>query len=82
MSPHFSLVLLAAFTGASRIPPLGFTKKITTTWFDQELNIRRYPQISTCGLTLVLPRGYKDEIEFTNYMEIAVRSSLDCFGHV
>ena len=72
-------VFLAALTGSSRISPAGFHKKIST-WFDKENGVLRYPKISTCGLELELPRGCTDDDEFSGYMEIAIRSSLECFG--
>jgi len=75
-------LFLGVLTGASRVPIFGFTKKITVDWFDKEPGVRRYPKISTCGLQIELPRGCTDEEEFATYMDTAIRSSLDCFGHV
>jgi len=75
-------LFLQVLTGASRIPPLGFSKRVSVTWFDKEEGVVRFPKISTCGLQIELPRGCPDDEEFATYMDIAIPSSINCFGHV
>ena len=73
---------LQTLTGSSRVPPLGFPGKIKVEWFDKAENECRYPRISTCNLSIELPRGFSDTDVFENYMNEAIIGSRNYFGHV
>jgi hypothetical protein len=48
--------VLAFFTGAERIPPLGFHNQPTLNFNDNN----PFPTASTCGIVLTLPTQYHD----------------------
>lgn len=47
--------LLTFITGADHIPPCGFTKDIDVLFYPAD-DVCRLPHVSTCALTLWLPR--------------------------
>lgn len=47
--------LLTFITGADHIPPCGFTKAIDVYFYTPD-DVCRLPHVSTCALTLWLPR--------------------------
>ena len=53
--------ILSFFTGADRIPPLGFIDHDTTLNFSC---VNPYPTASTCGLCLTLPTKYDNYDDF------------------
>ena len=65
--------VLAFWTGAASIPPLGFDKDLGVSFVSGE--IRRLPSASTCGMVLQLWRGYTDPDEFSADMVKAIRWS-------
>jgi len=68
-------VVLEFLTGASQEPPLGFPKEIEISFFTPEEHVTRYPSVSTCFLTVALPRGYSDDVAFADYMDRAILES-------
>ena len=72
--------VLMFITGADRVPPLGFNKPITITFYDQDGEKRR-PWSSTCSLQLHLPRGEEDAEAFNDLMFSALKESCG-FGKV
>ena len=60
--------LLVFISGASKIPPLGFTVPIRVKFYDDVLTERRRPWSSTCSLTLNIPRGYENPEQFKSLM--------------
>lgn len=48
--------VLAFTTGAEKVPPAGFDHKIQIQFYDLE-GSSRLPYVSTCALTLSLPRN-------------------------
>ena len=61
-------LLLVFFTGAERIPPIGFDA-------DGSLNFNGgniFPTASTCALTLTLPSRYKEYTSFKDKMLYAL----------
>jgi len=50
--------LLQFFTGADKVPPIGFHKAITIGFYDMTYQ-RHYPTVSTCDLSIQLPRGFQ-----------------------
>ena len=52
--------VLVFFTGADRIPPMGFNKRLTVTFL---LNPNdKFATASTCDLQLRLPTGYGSDL--------------------
>lgn len=47
------------FSGASKVPPLGFSKTPTLNFSGDNI----YPTASTCALTLTLPTRYREDYE-------------------
>lgn len=75
---------LKFLTGCNSVPPMGFKKKVTVSFFDHVLTSfsRIYPSVSTCGLTLSIPRHVVDKNVFDKYMKTAIRCGGDFFGHI
>ena len=69
--------LLIFTTGTGSAPPLGFDHLITVEFYDFVGNVRRRPWSSTCALSLNLPRGVEDPVEFNALMK---ESLLECHG--
>jgi len=65
------LDLLQFITGADRLPPLGFHKSISVVFYDMTAQ-RHYPSVSTCDLSIQLPRGFQCPDEFQCLLEEAV----------
>ena len=51
--------LLQFTTGADAVPPMGFPGCLNVIFYDQEEGVTRYPNASTCAMTLALPRGHE-----------------------
>ena len=51
--------ILVFFSGASRLPPLGFQKSPTLNFSEENL----YPTASTCSLILNIPTRYGSDYE-------------------
>ncbi|KAJ8246601.1 hypothetical protein GJAV_G00253300 [Gymnothorax javanicus] len=73
--------LLIFVTAADHIPPLGFPGECIIRFSDQEPGTRRLPYASTCAVTLHLPRGIDESVEFRDMMDMALKGSLG-FGKV
>ena len=58
--------VLAFFTGADCIPPLGYTSAVLS--FNES---NPYPTASTCAIQLTLPTKYTDYEQFRHNLEIA-----------
>jgi len=63
--------LLQFITGADKLPPLGFPKAITIRFYDMSSQ-RHYPTVSTCDLSIQLPRGFQIPDTFQCLLEEAV----------
>ena len=59
-------MVLAFFTGANTIPPLGY--KSSTLNFNAN---NHYPTASTCAIQLTLPSKYQEYEEFKKQMDTA-----------
>jgi len=68
-------------TGADSIPPLGFPEACKIDFYTQDEGSRRLPYASTCSLTLYLPRGVTEEVDFRELMFNSLKGSLG-FGKV
>lgn len=70
--------VLVFFTGADRIPPLGFNKKLTVMFL---LNPQdKFATASTCDLQLRLPTGYGSNLSaFVDAMVLSLKGN-DGFG--
>ncbi|XP_038560055.1 G2/M phase-specific E3 ubiquitin-protein ligase-like [Micropterus salmoides] len=73
--------LLIFTTGADEVPPLGFPRKPSIDFYEQEAGLRRLPYASTCTMCLYLPRGVSQEEELHEMILLATRGSLG-FGKV
>ncbi|XP_038560059.1 G2/M phase-specific E3 ubiquitin-protein ligase-like [Micropterus salmoides] len=73
--------LLIFTTGADEVPPLGFPRKPSVDFYEQEAGLRRLPYASTCTMCLYLPRGVSQEEELHEMLLLATRGSLG-FGKV
>ena len=60
--------ILAFFTGADCIPPLGY-KSATLTFNPRD----PYPTASTCAIQLTLPTKYSDYDDFKSHMDTAFK---------
>lgn len=61
--PKVSLkMILAFFTGADSIPPLGYNR--VTLSFNPD---NYYPTASTCGLELTLPTNFNEKDEYEDF---------------
>ena len=67
--------LLAYWTGADRIPPLGFDGHLAIEFFSNEVGAKRLPTVSTCSMVLSLPRAIEEVEEFTILMDRAILDS-------
>lgn len=67
--------VLQFITGADCVPPLGFGKKITIGFYDQEEGSTRLPYASTCSLNLALPRGHENYVSFSEMMKRVIFES-------
>ncbi|XP_031559871.1 G2/M phase-specific E3 ubiquitin-protein ligase-like [Actinia tenebrosa] len=80
LNPDTLKELLIFVTGAEQIPPCGFDKKIEICFYDAHEsgnpNVCRLPYASTCSMTLYLPLGLKDVVEFKTVMA----KSLEGYG--
>jgi len=63
--------LLQFITGADKIPPLGFPKNITVRFYEKTSQ-HHYPTVSTCDLSIQLPRGFQCPDTFQSLLEEAV----------
>ncbi|XP_042268207.1 uncharacterized protein LOC121897638 isoform X1 [Thunnus maccoyii] len=73
--------LLIFITGADEVPALGFPRKPSIDFYEQEAGQRRLPYASTCVMCLYLPRGVTQEDELHGMLFQATRESLG-FGKV
>ncbi|MED6256394.1 hypothetical protein ATANTOWER_025181 [Ataeniobius toweri] len=73
--------ILVFWTGADKVPPLGFPGPLQVDFLNQECVDRPYPYASTCSLTLSLPRGVRDEEVLMTLLTEAIRGSVE-FGNV
>ncbi|XP_042267619.1 uncharacterized protein LOC121897287 isoform X2 [Thunnus maccoyii] len=73
--------LLIFITGADEVPALGFPRKPSIDFYEQEAGQRRLPYASTCMMCLYLPRGVTQEDELHGMLFQATRESLG-FGKV
>lgn len=62
--------ILAFWTGASAVPPLGFTNQLQINFVHGEPT--RLPVSRTCGMVLELPRGVTDQVAFAEQMKKAI----------
>lgn len=67
--------LLQFMSGADCVPPLGFGKNLTITFYDQDEGVTRLPYTSTCALQIALPRGCEDETSLSNLLTTAIFES-------
>lgn len=58
--------VLAFFTGADSIPPLGYTSALIH--FN---NTNQYPTASTCAIVLTLPTRHKEYRQFKKQLDVA-----------
>ena len=72
--------VLIFVTGADKVPPLGYSRHITISFYDQE-SAKRRPCSSTCSLELHLPRGVEDVEAFNERMVSSLRERCG-FGKV
>ena len=63
--------VLIFFTGADRVPPLGFISQPTLTFLHDPKDI--FPTASTCSLELRLPTTHAEYNTFKDYMIIAFK---------
>ena len=72
--------MLVFFTGADRIPPMGFSKRLTATFL---LNPKdKFATASTCDLQLRIPTGYGNNLDaFVDAMILSLKGN-DGFGGV
>lgn len=77
--------LLMFMTGACHIPPLGFPKAIVVDFYSYGENeypgFGRLPWVSTCDLSICLPRGVADSDIFSKIFDEAITSAKG-FGKV
>ena len=64
--------LLAFITGADRIPPCGYLKKMEIQFYEDQ----HLPYVSTCALTIYLHSGEEDCEKFADMMKRALRDSI------
>ncbi|XP_046561897.1 uncharacterized protein LOC124270879 [Haliotis rubra] len=69
--------VLQFWTGSSRIPPMGFDKKLSIE-FVPKRQPPPLPVAHTCGLVLELMRGYDPDVLASN-MVYAIKRSGFCF---
>ena len=62
-------LILAFFTGAEQIPPLGFPYDPVLTFADNP-----YPTASTCAIQLTLPTKYSQYSPFKSALDLAFTS--------
>ena len=67
--------LLQFMSGADCVPPLGFERNLTVTFYDQDEGVTRLPFTSTCAMEIALPRGLEDETAFSNLLTTAIFES-------
>ncbi len=60
-------IILAFFSGADTVPPLGFGKEATLSFNPTN----PYPTASTCALELTLPTKYTKYEEFKRQLDVA-----------
>ena len=60
-------MILAFFTGADSIPPLGYSSVVLN--FNAK---NHYPTASTCALELTLPTKYTNYEQFKRQMDVAL----------
>lgn len=65
--------LLQFMSGADCVPPLGFERNLTVTFYDQD--VTRLPFTSTCAMQIALPRGLEDKTAFSNLLTTAIFES-------
>ena len=64
---------MAFITGASAIPAIGFNAPPSIIFTDE----KKLPEVSTCALTLKLPRNIQN---FEDFKETMKTSVLNCQG--
>ena len=69
--------VLAFWTGASTIPPLGFSKELEINFVHGDPG--RLPVSHTCGLILELTRGVSDSESFASQMKKALTDFTSLF---
>lgn len=67
--------VLVFITGADEVPPLGLPKLIDIYFYDYDEHCKRRPWVSTCALTLHLPRGFDKPEEFSEMMTECILNS-------
>lgn len=73
--------LMAFWTGAEAVPPMGFEKDLTVEFNSQQKSVKRLPTSSTCSLILWLPRGVGDPDDLCDIVKEAVHNSAG-FGFI
>ena len=69
------------WTGAGRVPPCGFDKRLTIEFYSMEIGQRRLPSSSTCALIIWLPRNVADPDTLWSLLNNAMTMSA-CFGKI
>lgn len=69
--------VLVFITGADEVPPLGLPKLIDIYFYNYDDQCKRRPFVSTCALTLHLPRGFDNPEEFSKMMTECILNSPD-----
>lgn len=67
--------LLCFISGADYVPPLGFSQMIEINFFAVEMGIKRLPFVSTCALTLSLPREVENHETLKCMLVRAIKES-------
>ena len=79
MHGFFSLEeVIAFFTGASRIPPLGFGKTAMLKFS----NTSNLPTANTCSVVLTLPSQHPDDATFFEKLNFGFKGGLAHFGQI
>ena len=68
--------LLAFWTGADVIPPMGFAQPLRIEFFSKDIKeTTRYPSANTCALQMNLPRGIEEPDDLKELIVFAIKNT-------